>query len=769
MAQPSGLITFSRLGYEGQLGNQMFQYAMLKGVAAKTGLIPKIPDRYSGFDKKNGLVELEPFTIDCDKLQPQDLDHIQEHYWANRFKSFDEAVFRVGPNTDFLGWFQSHKYFEHIEDQIRTEFRFKQPFQKKINQRTAALCGKVGNRPIVSLHVRRGDYLDSPRFQASIAQPAYYQSAIQHFKDQMDPVFLCFSDDLAWCKNNLTDAEFIFLDEPDPHLTLGIVSQCDHHICASSSFSWWAAWLNRSSKKIVIAPDPYDEDRDPSDWIHLNSQTGQRPAKTAGSISTLRTDTERKNILFTWELGNGIDQLATLKPIFRKCIVRGHNVFVAAQNVSLAHLELKQLPIHLLQAPLPPISTLPSDSSIHSYIQLFGEIFGNASRIAPKIRAWKELFEGLEPDVVVFNHSPMALLAARSFEFGRVHIGTDLSCPPRQFPMPVFSKKMNTDQALRGELAVLQQINQILDASNLCPLTRLCDLFLDVDATVITATPETDRFGRRPNVRHCGSSIDGDEAEHLVDRIEAISSTARVSPSIKSPTHSIPKILHRIWLGDAPVPAEYQQYADNWQRHHPDWEMRLWTDDNLPDLMFADAFASAGNFTIQSDLLRFEILYRHGGVYVDTDMDCLKNIEPLLTDAGFMCIEEQPDQLVIALLASYPSHPILRTTIEQISDLLRDNPHLYESDDMKTVLTTQKAFNQVVRRQVSGGVRHVLDEDRVLEVAPNPHKSVVRCKPHCFCPYLWDEDVNWQSGKSATEQFPNSYGVHHWGATWHTA
>ena len=92
----------------------------------------------------------------------------------------------------------------------------------------------------------------------------------------------------------------------------------------------------------------------------------------------------------------------------------------------------------------------------------------------------------------------------------------------------------------------------------------------------------------------------------------------------------IPRIIHRIWLGGDPLRDEFDHYGDTWRNHHPGWEMRLWTEDDLPELGLTEALARGRHQAERADVLRYELLERFGGVYVDIDFECMRSLEPLL-------------------------------------------------------------------------------------------------------------------------------------------
>ena len=96
----------------------------------------------------------------------------------------------------------------------------------------------------------------------------------------------------------------------------------------------------------------------------------------------------------------------------------------------------------------------------------------------------------------------------------------------------------------------------------------------------------------------------------------------------------IPRVFHRIWLGRQPMPAEFEAFGATWLQHHPGWKMKLWTEANLPPLVNRWAFQQARTLAGRSDVARYEILFRCGGIYVDTDFECLRNLERLIDNVA---------------------------------------------------------------------------------------------------------------------------------------
>ncbi len=129
----------------------------------------------------------------------------------------------------------------------------------------------------------------------------------------------------------------------------------------------------------------------------------------------------------------------------------------------------------------------------------------------------------------------------------------------------------------------------------------------------------------------------------------------------------IPKVIHRIWLGGAEMPPEYVRFGESWREHHPEWEMRLWTDADPPPMTHPEGFARCRNFGEASDVLRYEILSQFGGVYVDTDVQCLRSLEPLIEDASAFAAYARPGLIGSAVVGSVAHHPAILSALEVVA------------------------------------------------------------------------------------------------------
>lgn len=243
----------------------MFQFASTLGIANKLGLSAVFPIENcfnlqgSGpFDPilgRNMLVKCDLtdcFEIDQKYFIPRRHTEIAQTYIESDFK-YNPETENITDGTCLYGYFQTEKYFSHIRNIILDQFTFKKNIKEIGDRYMGEFREKYMNHKIISLHVRRGDYVMFPDHHP-ICSKEYYNSAISKFEDGTDKVFLVFSDDIEWCRPEFFDQKFVVCDIMDPYVELYLMSLCDHHIIANSSFSWWGAWLNIKEDKIVIAP-----------------------------------------------------------------------------------------------------------------------------------------------------------------------------------------------------------------------------------------------------------------------------------------------------------------------------------------------------------------------------------------------------------------------------------------------------------------------------------------------------------------------------------
>lgn len=192
------------------------------------------------------------------------IEYIQPGFHYTPINYFD--------NIRLTGYFQSEKFFD--KDFVRKLFAIDQATLSYIQNQYGGL---FKNREIISIHVRRGDYLSRPQRQP-VCGMRYFMNAINYFGKNKN--YLILSDDINWCKKKFNGPNFFFSEKETAVVDLYLQSMCTHNVISNSSFSWWGAWLNNNPDKIVISPKQWYgkhlnhlnlKDMLPEEWIKLDN------------------------------------------------------------------------------------------------------------------------------------------------------------------------------------------------------------------------------------------------------------------------------------------------------------------------------------------------------------------------------------------------------------------------------------------------------------------------------------------------------------------
>lgn len=276
----------------GGAGNQLFQYAAGRALADHLGTDLVLDRRYTGLWGKTRADcfsnHKEARFVENADLPPAKMDGMLRYsawrllgrrprFQRERGLGFNEDFFQLTDHSYLHGYWQSERYFDQIAPQIRADLRFTTPLDDANAEMATRI--KTANVP-VSVHVRRGDYMESGAFVA--CSPDYYRSSVTHLVEALGQPVTCFvfSNDPDWARDNLSlDAETVIVDvndETQGHFDMHLQSLCAHNIIANSTFSWWAAWLNDTPSKMVLAPkdwfalgEPANPDICPKSWIRL--------------------------------------------------------------------------------------------------------------------------------------------------------------------------------------------------------------------------------------------------------------------------------------------------------------------------------------------------------------------------------------------------------------------------------------------------------------------------------------------------------------------
>lgn len=225
--------------YYGGLGNQMFQYASVKALSLRMGVDCSFPEKDPNLYSIFNLSSIKNFKSSSGRA----LLYKEPQFTFN-------SIPLQSPDMILEGYFQSDKYFKDFENEIRKDFTFREEPARGI---VKGSC---------SVHVRRGDYVKLQDYHP-LCSLDYYKKAMTLIPSEK---YLIFSDDPSWCEDAFTQENVEVIKGNSAEQDLQLMSLCDNHIIANSSFSWWGAWLNDSLDKKVIAPSNWFGSKGPQGW-----------------------------------------------------------------------------------------------------------------------------------------------------------------------------------------------------------------------------------------------------------------------------------------------------------------------------------------------------------------------------------------------------------------------------------------------------------------------------------------------------------------------
>lgn len=264
--------------------NNLFQYSTGRSLAIRTGDELKIDhgffkgygfediyrfgflnikENFATTEEINRLSNSIPKSIISKIIKKTKLPSIynkKTHFIEKIGPSIDKRIFNLRGDIYLDGWFGDENYFKDIRGLLLKEFELKNGLRSE----SIEVFNKIVNLNSVSIHIRRGAFVTNNYFGALPVE--YYYRAVDYMKSKLnDPHFFIFSDDIEWVKKNIIiDGQSTIVqhnsDTASIHHTqydyedLTLIKNCKHNIMAFSTFSWWGAWLNQNSDKIVIAP-----------------------------------------------------------------------------------------------------------------------------------------------------------------------------------------------------------------------------------------------------------------------------------------------------------------------------------------------------------------------------------------------------------------------------------------------------------------------------------------------------------------------------------
>ncbi len=209
----------------------------------------------------------------------------------------------------------------------------------------------------------------------------------------------------------------------------------------------------------------------------------------------------------------------------------------------------------------------------------------------------------------------------------------------------------------------------------------------------------------------------------------------------------IPKIIHIIWIGPKTPPAVLTECFASIKEHMPEWECKFWTDAEVSQLTLENQqyYDEETNYGAKSDILRYELLYRYGGVYLDVDFVMLKPLDVLHHTYEFytgLMPSYTRDVLANGIIGCVPGHPIMRHSIDTIKDHRK-----YRRDIIKRTgpIHFQQSFYAMAK-----------SNERIIAL---PRSYFLPLDEHDVFLSVEDQQACIQ---------PEAFGVHYWANTWST-
>lgn len=267
----------------GRLGNKMFKYAALLGVARANGRRPVV----------------NPYVADVDMAQVFNLTHVERHDdvewgypffgWSRvhetKYAYFDPVFQHLSRrNISIRGWMQSWKYFDHVADEVRKEFSLVPRLRSQAEDFKKKIRNSMPDKDLafVAVHARHTDQYSVKNKITCVAPKSFYVNAFNKMRTLLPDkhlVFVVAGNNLQWCRENILGDDVIILPPQPPEVHFAVLSSCDHGIVSVGTYGWWAAWLTGGHiifyTKFPVegsheAIDFVREDYYPPSWIPVN-------------------------------------------------------------------------------------------------------------------------------------------------------------------------------------------------------------------------------------------------------------------------------------------------------------------------------------------------------------------------------------------------------------------------------------------------------------------------------------------------------------------
>lgn len=250
-------------------------------------------------------------------------------------------------------------------------------------------------------------------------------------------------------------------------------------------------------------------------------------------------------ILFTWELGGGLGHVAPYVSLARGLRDKGHEVAFILRDLRQAETSLGEEGFPYFQAPVMLRSAENEIRTPYTFAQILHNVgYGNIHFLTGLAKGWRQIFDSFKPDIVIYDHSPTALLASRDMACKKVVIGIGFFIPPDVAPLPLLrtNPAPDMDAVLADEVRILENINQVLERLGSKPVDRISQLY-DADDKILATFRELDHYHARQQqeVVYWGTSRSGLGAEPVWPSTQG----KRIYAYLK-PFNTIEPLLHHL-------------------------------------------------------------------------------------------------------------------------------------------------------------------------------------------------------------------------------
>ncbi|MFC1841572.1 glycosyltransferase family 32 protein [Candidatus Dependentiae bacterium] len=293
--------------------------------------------------------------------------------------------------------------------------------------------------------------------------------------------------------------------------------------------------------------------------------------------------------------------------------------------------------------------------------------------------------------------------------------------------------------------------------------------FADFDLSMGKGNGYYEKFFREKSHKYPSMQFPGVDYKYkmsyleIMDFLRELFNKNNLSVKVKNPRMQIPKTIHQVWLG-GPLPERYNMLIKTWIEKHPDWQYRLWTDEDAAefDMVNREIFENSTNYAEKADIFRYEILYKFGGLYVDIDFECYEPFDIFNENYEFYTgLSPVTHSIYLAngLIGSVPGHPIIEYCVKEMKGHVKRLLQRGRRDNQGGVCDRTgpqyftKAFFDVLVEHMSTGLY-----DHTIAL-PSGYLYPITFR-------ACDKKLKGEKLKQHLKRYPEAIAIHYWHANW---